>query len=188
MKATVACIAVLSALLMFNGAVHARPAQFEQSISEGASRKLLKAIDIPWGFPAFFNSSGVGSVTVVDANTSRYRDVAAVVGDTITIHWNGTFGANFSLWQIPTDTCPANFTQGPGTAQIVAAHKAATVTLKLTAAGVVVFTSAGPGHCEAGVLVNIVVSQGAVIPTAIYVAQNVTAPGPAVAPMPAAAL
>lgn len=61
-----------------------------------------EAIDIPWGFPSFFNSTGVGSVTIVDANTSRYRDVAAIVGDTITIHWNGTFGGNFSLWQIPT--------------------------------------------------------------------------------------
>ena len=30
----------------------------------------------------------------------------------------------------------------------------------MTTAGVVVFTSSGAGHCQAGVLVNIVVSQG----------------------------
>ena len=58
------------------------------------------------------------------------------------------------------DTCPTNFTKATGFAQIVSPHSAATVTLKMTAAGVVVFTSSGTGHCEAGVLVNIVVSQG----------------------------
>ena len=65
-----------------------------------------EAIDVPWGFPASFNASGVGSVTAVDSNTSRYRDVAAVVGDTVTIHWNHTAGANFSLWQIPAGLSP----------------------------------------------------------------------------------
>ena len=62
----------------------------------------VEAIDVPWGYPASFNASGLGSVTAVDTNTSRYRDVAAVVGDTITIHWNHTAGGNFSLWQVPT--------------------------------------------------------------------------------------
>ena len=59
------------------------------------------------------------------------------------------------------DTCPVNFSSTlTGFAQIVSPHIAATVTLKMTAPGVVVFTSAGPGHCQAGVLVNVVVSQG----------------------------
>lgn len=59
------------------------------------------------------------------------------------------------------DTCPATYsTKASGFAQIVSPHSAATVTLKMTTAGVVVFTSSGPGHCQAGVLVNIVVSQG----------------------------
>ena len=66
---------------------------------------IAEAIDVPWGVPASFNASGVGSVTAVDHNTSRYRDVAAVVGDTITIHWNHTAGGNYSLWQIPSGWC-----------------------------------------------------------------------------------
>jgi len=48
-----------------------------------------EAIDVPWGLPASFNQS-------------RYRDVAAVVGDTVTIHWNHTAGGQFSLWKIPS--------------------------------------------------------------------------------------
>ena len=63
---------------------------------------IAEAIDVPWGVPASFNASGIGSVTAVDQNTSRYRDVAAVVGDTVTIHWNHTAGGNYSLWQIPS--------------------------------------------------------------------------------------
>lgn len=67
-----------------------------------------EAIDVPWGVPASFNASGLGSVMAVDHNTSRYRDVAAVVGDTVTIHWNHTAGGNYSLWQIPSGwRCPA---------------------------------------------------------------------------------
>ncbi len=59
------------------------------------------------------------------------------------------------------DTCPTNFsTTATGFAQLVTLHAAATVTLKMTEAGVVVFTSSGPGQCSAGVLVNIVVSSG----------------------------
>ena len=66
---------------------------------------IAEAIDVPWGVPASFNASGMGSVTAVDHNTSRYRDVAAVVGDTVTIHWNRTAGGNYSLWQIPSGWC-----------------------------------------------------------------------------------
>lgn len=66
---------------------------------------FAEAIDVPWGVPASFNASGRGSVTVVDHNTSRYRDVAAVVGDTVTIHWNSSAGSNYSLWQIPSGWC-----------------------------------------------------------------------------------
>jgi hypothetical protein len=59
------------------------------------------------------------------------------------------------------DTCPTNFsTTASGFAQLVSLHTAATVTLKMTEPGVVVFTSSGAGQCNAGVLVNIVVSQG----------------------------
>ncbi len=59
------------------------------------------------------------------------------------------------------DTCPTNFsTTASGFAQLVSLHTAATVTLKMTEPGVVVFTSSGPGQCSAGVLVNVVVSQG----------------------------
>lgn len=50
---------------------------------------IAEAIDVPWGLPASFNQS-------------RYRDVAAVVGDTVTIHWNHTAGGQFSLWKIPS--------------------------------------------------------------------------------------
>ena len=50
---------------------------------------LAEAIDVPWGLPA-------------SQNASRYRDVAANVGDTVTIHWNHTAGGPFSLWKIPT--------------------------------------------------------------------------------------
>ena len=61
----------------------------------------------------------------------------------------------------PADSCPTNFsTTASGFAQLVSLHTAATVTLKMTEPGVVVFTSSGPGQCSAGVLVNIVVSQG----------------------------
>ncbi|DBB00570.1 TPA: hypothetical protein ACH3X3_002268 [Trebouxia sp. C0006] len=163
MKATAACALILLAICLFQGSVQARPAKFEQSV-QGASRRLLKAIDVPWGLPASFNQS-------------RYRDVAAVVGDTVTIHWNHTAGGQFSLWKIPSDTCPTNFsTTATGFAQLVTLHAAATVTLKMTEAGVVVFTSSGPGQCSAGVLVNIVVSSGSVIPVDIQEALNVTAP------------
>ena len=63
---------------------------------------FAEAIDLPWGVPASFNAS---AVTIVDRNTSRYRDVAAVVGDTVTIHWNSSSGGNYSLWQIPSRQC-----------------------------------------------------------------------------------
>ncbi|DBB00930.1 hypothetical protein WJX77_008637 [Trebouxia sp. C0004] len=166
MKATAACALVLLAICLFQGSVEARPAKFEHSL-QGASRRLLKAIDVPWGLPASFNQS-------------RYRDVAAVVGDTVTIHWNHTAGGQFSLWKIPSDTCPTNFsTTASGFAQLVSLHTAATVTLKMTEPGVVVFASSGAGQCSAGVLVNIVVSQGAIIPVDIQEALNVTAPVPA---------
>lgn len=59
------------------------------------------------------------------------------------------------------DTCPTNFsTNTTGFAQLVSLHTAATVTLKMTEPGVVVFTSSGAGQCASGVLVNIVVSSG----------------------------
>lgn len=51
-----------------------------------------EAIDVPWGLPASINAT-------------RYRDVAANVGDTVTIHWNRTAGGPFSLWKIPTGAC-----------------------------------------------------------------------------------
>ncbi|KAA6428601.1 MAG: hypothetical protein FRX49_01476 [Trebouxia sp. A1-2] len=142
MKATAACALSTDPSVNFLQAASKLALQIQWKLG------LPEAIDVPWGLPASFNQS-------------RYRDVAAVVGDTVTIHWNHTAGGQFSLWKIPSDTCPTNFsTTASGFAQLVSLHTAATVTLKMTEPGVVVFTSSGPGQCGAGVLVNVVVSEG----------------------------
>ena len=59
------------------------------------------------------------------------------------------------------DDCPANFsTSADGQQQLVSLHQAGRVTLKMTEPGVITFASSGPGQCNAGAIVNIVVSQG----------------------------
>ena len=51
------------------------------------SPACAETIDITWGLPATYN-------------LTRFPDVAAVVGDTVTIHWNRTAGGQFGLWKI----------------------------------------------------------------------------------------
>lgn len=59
------------------------------------------------------------------------------------------------------DDCPANFsTSADGQQQLVSLHQAGRVTLKMTEPGVITFASSGPGQCNAGAIVNVVVSQG----------------------------